>query len=391
MAYTPYVKEWLRKWVSATPTGGPGTQFGDKRTGTKTTKPSPLKPLAYHRAFGSYQGFYVLSQFEQTSSSCVPALSTSTQFPSGRLFEDYYGLVPLATNRSRSSFVSLLRDEEEASLGAAIGEGKSSLLMIAKRSAQIYLSFKAVKAGKFKEAARLLAVPLPVKFRGNRAHRRKIIRSGATAGSLWLEYHFGWSPLLRDIHGAIKSLESPFDAKKVSSTGSASHLIPNWERTVDGIYQKVWMKGLVRTRVGIKADVRLVNPNLARASQLGLVNPATVAWELVPFSFFVDWFLPVGSFLDSFLDTVGWEFRNVTTSVKSEWWGEAKKRGQQGRTDPRHIEYVQTGGYGLDFRRSVGGYTLPAYSLKPTRLSGLSVTRAASAVAILSQFLNRSR
>jgi hypothetical protein len=32
-------------------------------------------------------------------------------------------------------------------------------------------------------------------------------------------------------------------------------------------------------------------------ASIGLINPSTVVWELIPFSFVVDWFLPIGNFL----------------------------------------------------------------------------------------------
>jgi hypothetical protein len=41
------------------------------------------------------------------------------------------------------------------------------------------------------------------------------------------------------------------------------------------------------------------NPQLATINSLGLTNPIAVAWELVPFSFAVDWFLPVGNTLSA--------------------------------------------------------------------------------------------
>jgi hypothetical protein len=36
---------------------------------------------------------------------------------------------------------------------------------------------------------------------------------------------------------------------------------------------------------------------LSLQRSLGLVNPLEIAWEVVPYSFVVDWFLPVGSYI----------------------------------------------------------------------------------------------
>lgn len=63
------------------------------------------------------------------------------------------------------------------------------------------------------------------------------------------------------------------------------------------------------------ADVRVTNPNLLLASRLGLTNPASIAWELVPFSFVVDWFGTVGEFLASWTDFDGLEFIQPMTTI----------------------------------------------------------------------------
>ena len=60
------------------------------------------------------------------------------------------------------------------------------------------------------------------------------------------------------------------------------------------------------------------SPNSLKANQLGLVNPASVAWELIPFSFLVDWFLPVGKFLESYTDTVGMQLDNIQRMERRE-------------------------------------------------------------------------
>lgn len=67
-------------------------------------------------------------------------------------------------------------------------------------------------------------------------------------------------------------------------------------------------------RTQLLATVYIDNPNLALANQLGFVNPATVAWELVPFSFLVDWFVPVGRFLSTWTDFAGYQFLEPTTT-----------------------------------------------------------------------------
>jgi hypothetical protein len=50
--------------------------------------------------------------------------------------------------------------------------------------------------------------------------------------------------------------------------------------------------------------------------QLGLLDPATVLWEIIPYSFVVDWFLPIGSYLDNLNQIPNLVGRFVTTDIR---------------------------------------------------------------------------
>jgi hypothetical protein len=53
---------------------------------------------------------------------------------------------------------------------------------------------------------------------------------------------------------------------------------------------------------------RIANQTVRRAVALGVANPASIAWELVPYSFVVDWFVPVGNTLEAMTATAGLDF-----------------------------------------------------------------------------------
>lgn len=125
--------------------------------------------------------------------------------------------------------------------------------------------------------------------------------------SIWLELHFGWSPLLQDIYNSTLVLESEVTGHfsessfvhteivyKVSgndSTGlpafSGTHNVMAWAR--------------------VSAGWRVKNPNLFLANRMGIANPATIAWNLARMSWFVDWFANVSAFLNNWSDLFGIE------------------------------------------------------------------------------------
>jgi hypothetical protein len=115
------------------------------------------------------------------------------------------------------------------------------------------------------------------------------------------------------------------------------------------------------------------------ASRLGLINPASVAWELVPFSFVVDWFTGFGSYLDSFTELAG-------LSVSQEYSTMYAKCEMHTRCwyeyNPSHDgEFAWNQHY---MRRTLGlSRPLP---VAPRLLNfGDSLTRAATAVSLLTQ------
>lgn len=117
---------------------------------------------------------------------------------------------------------------------------------------------------------------------------------------------------------------------------------------------------------------------------LGLANPLKTIWEVIPFSWFVDWFTNIGKVLGQVTDFLGLQVKNCVVSRKSEatctWVCENAQRvfgASAPRTVWRSRDFV-------GFMRTVDG-SLP--TVKPTfRIpNGLSVTRGATLVSLIVQ------
>lgn len=63
------------------------------------------------------------------------------------------------------------------------------------------------------------------------------------------------------------------------------------------------------------AEVAVSNPNLWLANQLGLINPGTIALELVPFSFVFGWFVNLEQVISSMTDLYGLTLSNGWKSL----------------------------------------------------------------------------
>lgn len=162
--------------------------------------------------------------------------------------------------------------------GAELGKATD---MLAQRVKQLAEVARAVKKGNLKKAAEVL--------RGSaRPHKDRYQKQ--TLSGLVLETQYGIRPLLSDIYQlskAIAVLDQP-RKRRVRASG--------WkgiEVTCTNPYLNCVGVGI--HRVSIVAYLTEVIPFPGEA--LGLSDPTSTAWELVPFSFVIDWVLPIGDWL----------------------------------------------------------------------------------------------
>jgi hypothetical protein len=134
----------------------------------------------------------------------------------------------------------------------------------------------------------------------------------------WLEVQYGWKPLMSDIFGAAAHLSGPSRLPLVHVKGNAKDTTEAsgiWPARVGS--SKVNYKCLTHHRVDCNLWYQLQSPVLAEFSSLGLVNPLEIVWELTPYSFVVDWFLPIGNWLSSLTADVGFAFKSGSLSKLS--------------------------------------------------------------------------
>nr|QIS87954.1 MAG: A-protein [Rymill virus] len=144
-----------------------------------------------------------------------------------------------------------------------------------------FIADKLIAAGKL-----LLKLRHPSNFLGK---PKDIVEK---ASSNWLEYRYAIMPLvyeIEDIASALENLGRLYN--KVSSKSTSEY-----EESIDVGWQKDFDEVLVSYSVAIK---RRYDPStvLSATDQMVGFNPLVTAWELVPFSFVIDWFINVGDLL----------------------------------------------------------------------------------------------
>jgi hypothetical protein len=111
----------------------------------------------------------------------------------------------------------------------------------------------------------------------------------------WLQFQYGVTPLIKDIYGLVSlyndglSDETSTFKLKARSSGSIN-------------FDDQWNPGF-RNNLILRATSRInasiSNTSARGLSLLGLNDPGLILWERVPFSFAVDWFLPIGTILQA--------------------------------------------------------------------------------------------
>lgn len=182
--------------------------------------------------------------------------------------------------------------------GNNLGELKTSVESIARDAMRAAAFIRCMRRGKWQEAADALGISL-------RSFSHSSNRGRALA-DYWLAYAYGWRPLAQTMHDtqAVMSDIVNRTSKLVEGTGKGRANGSN-ARTWSG---DVLCDGEWTSSTSCTLKATITHPTLFNLSKVGLTNPVSIAWELVPFSFVVDWFLPVTNTLEALSSGFGVDF-----------------------------------------------------------------------------------
>lgn len=134
---------------------------------------------------------------------------------------------------------------------------------------------------------------------------RKMKRSNPRDwGNLWLEYTYGWKPLATSIYGTAKKLmlPDPQGPQKFNVSVSAAEETLRGTKEVADVNWLVPEKWIAYCRSRVRFVVQyVVSPSaLIKLAGFTSLNPVSIAYELTPYSFVVDWFVNIGGYLRDF-------------------------------------------------------------------------------------------
>lgn len=126
---------------------------------------------------------------------------------------------------------------------------------------------------------------------GVRDHRSSYSKDYAQR---WLEMQYGWIPLIDDVYSSAIAFEraSAPPRRKVYRVSSSS------SSPIDTSASPSFYSGKGTMKTTVRYIYELVE-SLSNTRQLGLENPLPALWEIMPYSFVLDWFIPIGTYLDN--------------------------------------------------------------------------------------------
>lgn len=287
--------------------------------------------------------------------------------------------------------------QTKGSLLVSMAEIDKTAAMVAKTATRLAAAYTALRHGKVDEFSRVLGISMSKRRAGDLRARYKSQtytewQTARFASSTWLEFTYGWKPLISDVYAQAENLASYLTERQNvirEVKSSAKEVLVTVEDTSPtSLDWKISKATQMSSRVSYTVRYALSNGGASFVNVFGLNNPAIVAWEVIPFSFVVDWFLPIGNFLSQLSATSGLAFHSGTKTVKhvgasSSVIGARKAYNDQGGVCTPGLDY---GGKAqqiqIENKSRVVLTSFPSVRL-PEFKNPLSVSHATSALALL--------
>lgn len=218
-------------------------------------------------------------------------------------------------NRALAKLVDALRGHQ-FNAGIALATGHQTLSTLVGLVGSLVNGYRAFRRGDVESAIRHFlrsAHASPKTFKGG--HKTQAL-SSSDVSSLWLSIQYAWGPLVNDIYESAKAVE-----KRYSPNGKAPPAVFKARATTPPTLIDHAMSGQDRVlwfshRVHIEYRVEIIEQVGGLAHELGLTNPALVAWDLFPASFVLDWAVPIGTYLDNRSYLGGFQTRVCKTTYE---------------------------------------------------------------------------
>jgi len=117
--------------------------------------------------------------------------------------------------------------------------------------------------------------------------------------SAWLEYQYGLKPTLSTVYDSFKRIMTNEDGYlKLKATSHHEEKYQGVLNLGGGLTRKITQ--VLSQRCRFEAEYNVRSDRIAQLANYTSLNPVSIVWEAIPYSFVADWFVDVGGYLRSF-------------------------------------------------------------------------------------------
>lgn len=211
---------------------------------------------------------------------------------------------------------------------------------------------------------------------------------------MWLQYKYGWRPLYDDVYAAYQMHRERDKVRPyvVTGRGKTTSIKTQTGTFIDlydywGTSAKLGWEGTAKKVSRSKLTFTVPFDWTDWQRKTAIDNPAAVVWEIMPYTVFSDWFLPIGTYIDAIGYNDGLMYQGGYTSVVSEV--EVKYTTEQNNSSRgvAHANAESSPCVTAKYHRRVKHETAPPVQFPKLDRGGLRGTRIASAAALLMSHL----
>lgn len=263
-----------------------------------------------------YQSNNVLADWYLEGSLVYTAISNSYVGKASQTNPMYTNLGPYpnnfngdyqnAVNRARTEALVDFADSK-AGLGEDLAQAVKTADLLFDTAIAIAKVARAVKQGKLWELHRHF----------NAKEMKEAAKSGKIPKKLagqWLAYQYAWKPMALTAYGLYELLLEQLAPPALLVHGRGQGRAPDYENDWAGAEPGVpWPPCIFKesSKLSVRCQITgklNAQEYLRTLNRVGLVNPVSLAWDLLPFSFVVDWVLPLGDVAFALSAPVGTSF-----------------------------------------------------------------------------------
>ena len=232
------------------------------------------------------------TRFRRDSGTRTPSGCGSNCTSVGCWVKCGFPTVPWSGNDDLRLYSKLAKEikAHEFNAGVFLGQSHQLVGQALSTSTALYRALSCLKKGRLDCALTNLGLSP-----GQRSRKRMKARlnQGDISGT-WLAMQYGWLPSLSDMFAAAEAFEAlTKPPREQIYRARVRNSISDEQSGSPGNYS------CARSSVRKKVLHYRLSEYLSTLRSLGLMDPLSVAWELMPWSFVIDWFIPIGTYLES--------------------------------------------------------------------------------------------